>query len=166
MKNSNLIYGILFAILGFFCILYPAFSTLWLEIMVGLGLFAGAIFTFMLLPRQRDFSGKAFYALLGVLYAAGGVFIVANPVQGAAALMTALGFIFIFEGLLVLMWLSKMKAAPRVFKGMSLLNGIVTLVLGVLVLLNPSAGMWFIGTLVGIDLLFTGLSMAFSPRAQ
>ncbi len=166
MKNSNIIYGILFAVLGFFCILYPIVSTLWVEIMVGVGLIAGGIFTLAAFPKQREAFVKIFYVLLGILYIIGGIFVIANPILGAAALMTALGVIFILEGILIFFYLSKVRSAGGLFKTMSLINGIITLILGVLVLANPGAGIWFIGTLVGIDLLFTGISMAFRPNRE
>ena len=45
--------------------------------------------------------------------------------------------------------------------GWLLLNGIITLILGILILTQwPVAAMWVIGFFVGIDLLFTGWSVA------
>ena len=41
-------------------------------------------------------------------------------------------------------------------KGM---NGAVTVVLGALVLFNLSYGIWFVGVLAGIDLLFSGITL-------
>ena len=40
-----------------------------------------------------------------------------------------------------------------------LVNGAVTIALGALVLFNPSLGIWFIGVLAGIDLIFSGAAL-------
>ena len=42
-------------------------------------------------------------------------------------------------------------------KGLLLFNGIITLILGILIWAEwPFSGLWVIGTLVGIDAIFTG----------
>ncbi len=84
----------------------------------------------------------------------------ANPAGATAAIMIALGVIFIMEGLLIFVYWMK---SQRKHRGIMLLNGIVTFILGVLILGNIYTGLWFIGTLVGIDLIFTGITMVAMP---
>lgn len=161
MKNSTAkIIGALFAIIGAVCICYPIITSLWIEIMVGAGLIIGAVFALIEIPYERGFWDKIYYLCLTILYATGGIFMFANPAGATAAIMIALGVIFIMEGLLIFVYWMK---SQRKYRGIMLLNGIVTFILGVLILGNIYTGLWFIGTLVGIDLIFTGITMVAMP---
>lgn len=161
MKNSTAkIIGALFAIIGAVCVCYPIITSLWIEIMVGAGLIIGAVFALIEIPYERGFWDKIYYLCLTILYAAGGIFMFVNPAGATAAIMIALGVIFIMEGLLIFVYWIK---SQRKHRGIMLLNGIVTFILGVLILGNIYTGLWFIGTLVGIDLIFTGITMLARP---
>lgn len=88
-----------------------------------------------------------------MLYAVGGVSLLMFPVWGTVVIMIMLGAIFFAEGVIMLAYWSTLLNAP-----MMLVNAIVTLVLGILVLANINDGLWFIGMLVGIDLIFRGFA--------
>jgi len=160
MKNSSTkIIGALFAIVGIICMCYPIITSLWIEIIVGAGLVVGAMFALVEIPSEEGFWDKVYYLCLALLYAVGGIFMFINPIAGTAAIMVALGVVFLLEGILILVYWSKIQKNRR---GLLLLNGVVTLILGLLILTNINDGLWFIGTLVGIDLIFTGITMLVS----
>jgi len=80
------------------------------------------------------------------------------------ALATAIGIVFLAEGL-VMAIVSLTHRSTRGW-GWGLANGIVTLVLGVLILtMSPAGLLSVIGLLVGISFLFSGFDLlAFSSR--
>jgi uncharacterized membrane protein HdeD (DUF308 family) len=96
---------------------------------------------------------------VGLLYIAGGLYILANPVKTAAVLALAFGLLFIAEGVFTIL----MAFTHRVGNSVSWLvaiNGIITLILGILVINRwPIGSLWLIGLYLGISLLFSGLSL-------
>ena len=86
-----------------------------------------------------------------------GILLVSRPLLGAEAITLLLAALFLVGG--------SIRAVTSVFLqlpgwGWMLLNGIVTLWLGLLILNQwPSSAIWVIGLFVGIDLLFDGWSM-------
>ena len=161
MKTSTAkIIGALFAVIGVVCICYPIITSIWIEIMVGAGLITGAVFALVKIPSEEGLWNKIYYLCISALYAAGGIFMFCNPVGGTAAVMIALGIMFLMEGVLILLyWANTLKKRHALM----LLNGIITLILGALILANISTGLWFIGTLVGVDLIFTGIAIFAAP---
>ena len=105
---------------------------------------------------QRAWQGFFLDLLTGVLYFVVGLMLVVEPLV-AAATLTLLAAALLFAG------------AMRIALSLSthfqhwvwlLLNGIVTLALGILILRGwPETGYWVIGMFIGIDLLFYGWSL-------
>lgn len=153
MKKQSKLIGALYVLVGVLCMCYPIVSSLWVEIFIGAAFLAGGIFALFNIPSGDGFWGKAFYAAIAVLYAVGGVSLLMFPVWGTVVIMIMLGAIFFAEGVIMLAYWSTLLNAP-----MMLVNAIVTLVLGILVLANINDGLWFIGMLVGIDLIFRGFA--------
>ena len=92
---------------------------------------------------------------MAVLYLIVGIYFLTHPVIGAAGFTVALAFFFVAEGSIDLVAYFQSRNAQG--SGWILLNGIVTLILGVLVWRQwPSSSLWVIGTLVGISMLMTG----------
>jgi uncharacterized membrane protein HdeD (DUF308 family) len=78
-------------------------------------------------------------------------------VLGVAAFTLALAIFFVVEGVFDLVAYFPTRAIPG--SGWILFDGIVTLVLGLLVWRQwPSSSMWVMGTLVGISMIFTGMT--------
>ena len=105
-------------------------------------------------------------AILGAIIAGLGVLVWRNPEVGSGFLMTLLMIFFVVNGL----W--KVSTAWRFRRASGwiwlMLSGLLSLVFVYLLWSQwPVAGAWVIGVFIGIDLLFTGLSMivlAFSAR--
>jgi len=93
----------------------------------------------------------------GVLSVVAGIAMLVIPVEGIHALVTFLGIVILLEAA------AKLTAAfsvPREFpRGWILFDGIVTAVLGGILLTSPAsqAGV-YLGTLIGISLLSSGVS--------
>jgi uncharacterized membrane protein HdeD (DUF308 family) len=102
--------------------------------------------------------GAAVHVLAGILYLVLGFVMLNHPAEMAAALTFILGVAFLIGGLFRIVAAMQIKFHNW---GWPLLNGIVTLLLGVLILKGwPDNKAWVIGLFVGIELIFDGLAWA------
>jgi uncharacterized membrane protein HdeD (DUF308 family) len=95
--------------------------------------------------------------LLGVVYGAIGVYLLAYPLVELASLTLAVAIYLCAEAVLeFVLWFQLRPAAGR---GWLLFDAIVTLVLALMIASTwPSSATWVIGTLVGISMFFSGIS--------
>jgi uncharacterized membrane protein HdeD (DUF308 family) len=160
--------GILMIILGVFAIGTPVMATIAFQVVLGwllvIGGIAEAIHAFM----AQSWRGFLFELLSAILYVVVGVLLLVNPLLGAAALTLLLAVFLVVEGIF------KIVMALRVRDhrgwGWLLASGILSLILGAMIWAQwPASGLWVIGLLVGIQLLFTGWSLvmlALAARAH
>jgi uncharacterized membrane protein HdeD (DUF308 family) len=95
--------------------------------------------------------------LLGIAYGAIGFYVLANPVAGLASLTFAVAAYLFVEGVLEFVLSFQLRPAPGA--GWLLVDGIITLVLAVMIASTwPSSAAWVVGTLVGISMLFSGVT--------
>jgi uncharacterized membrane protein HdeD (DUF308 family) len=107
--------------------------------------------------RGHSAGGVVWQILLGLAYGAIGFYILAHPLAGLASLTLAVAVYLFVEGVLeFILWFELRTAAGR---GWLLLDGVVTLVLAAMIWSTwPSSAAWVIGTLVGINIFFSGIS--------
>jgi len=80
-----------------------------------------------------------------------------NPLVGLASLTLALAVYLSVEG--VLEFILSFRLRPLPGSGWLLFDGIITLILAIMIWKTwPSSSEWVIGTLVGISMLFSGIS--------
>jgi len=86
-----------------------------------------------------------------------GVYMLMHPLLGVVSLTLLLAIFFVIEGLVEIVLYFNIRGAANA--GWVLFDGIVTLILGYLIWRRwPSSSVWVIGTLVGISLIFSGIS--------
>lgn len=96
-------------------------------------------------------------ALGAILYMVVGVLMIVRPAAGALSLTLLIGAFFLAGGLFRIV--AAIAGRPP-YWGWLLLSGIVTLLLGLLIVAEwPASGLWVIGMFLGIDLLFSGTSL-------
>ena len=94
---------------------------------------------------------------LGVLYVLIGIFLIARPGAGLASLTLLLAGYLLLEGLLELA--AAFRLRPAAGRTWLLIDGVVALVLAAMIVTSwPSSAAWVVGTLVGINLIFGGVS--------
>ena len=105
------------------------------------------------------------FILLGLLYIVAGAFALAQPLLAAAVLTLMLGWALIATGA-VRIWLG--THLPPGSKSMMILAGIATLLFGLVIILGwPGNSFFVLGIILGLDLLFYGVSMiAFGMRLK
>ena len=156
----------LMIIAGVLAIVIPPVAGLAVLLVVAwLLIFSGA-FHFVFAWHTRTAGGTVWELLLGILYLAVGVYALFHPAAGLASLTLLLAAYLFVEGVLELVLSVRLR--PMHGAGWLLLDGIVTLILGVLIWRTwPSSTEWVIGTLVGISMLFSGISrLAISLAAR
>ena len=101
-----------------------------------------------------------------VLFGVAGLLLVSRPIISAETLTLFMGLFFLIGGIFQLVSALIVGSAGW---GWQALDGIVTLVLGVLVVSQwPISGLWVIGLFIGIDLIFYGaawIAIALSLRS-
>jgi uncharacterized membrane protein HdeD (DUF308 family) len=163
-----LAFGILMIILGVFAIGAPVVATIAVQFALGWILVIGGVAEGIHAFMAKGWRGFLFELLSAILYLVVGVLLLVNPVGGALALTVVLAVFLIVEGIF------KIVMALRVRDhggwGWLLASGILSLGLGFLIWAEwPASGLWIIGLLVGIQLLFTGWSLvmlALAARAH
>lgn len=105
----------------------------------------------------RAIGGVIWQVLLGALYIAIGVYLLMHPVAGLLTLTLALAIYLFAEGLLELIMAFQLR--PQQGWGWLLFDGLVTLALGIMIWrLWPWHTEWVVGTLVGISMIFSGVT--------
>ena len=158
VSNLGMLWGILTILLGFFAIGSPLYSGLAVAVMVGIALVAAGI-SMTIFAFQAPSLGRGFLKLLfGALTVLVGVTVLAQPGIALAQLTLLLGMYFIADGVMTLIVAFNVKPASG--WGWMTFNGVVTIALGWMILKGwPVSGVWAIGILVGVWLLFAGMTM-------
>jgi uncharacterized membrane protein HdeD (DUF308 family) len=149
--------SVLMIVAGILAIAVPQASGIAVAIIVGwLLIFSGAahlVFAW----HTRGTGGVLWELLLGVLYVLIGGYVLVNPVAGLASLTLVLAIYLFVKGVLELILGFQLRGMPG--SGWLFVGGIVTLILAIMIWRTwPSSTAWVIGTLVGISMLFSGIS--------
>lgn len=149
--------GILFIILGCLAIALPQYFTFAIALIIGWLFIIAGLTLFFRLFQARD---QSFWATLlsAILNLVVGVILLSNPVAGIFTLtMFLIGYFFV-DGI-AKSYLS-FTVKPLRNWGWLLVSGLLSIILGVLLLAGwPYTAGWAIGLLVGINMLFSGISM-------
>ena len=149
--------SILMIVAGFLAILLPGAAGIAVNILVGWMLVFSGGLHFVLAWQTRHNRGFFWELLLGILYIFVGCYLLFRPVAGLASLTLALAIYLFAEGVLELILSFRLRPMPG--SRWLLFDGIITLILAVMIWRTwPSSTEWVIGTLVGISMLFSGIS--------
>jgi uncharacterized membrane protein HdeD (DUF308 family) len=157
--------GIVMMILGFLAVAVPNIATLAVEIFVGWLFFAGGIFRAISVWHARQAPGFAWSLLAAVLSVVLGLILIFHPLAGVLTLTMVLVAFFIIEGIASIVAAIEHRQHLRSW-GWVLFSGIIDLLLAYLIWQGwPSSAAWAIGLLVGINMLFLGLSLVMTALA-
>jgi uncharacterized membrane protein HdeD (DUF308 family) len=150
--------GILMIILGAIAIAAPAVATIAVQFMLGWLLVISGIGEGIHAFMAQGWRGFLLELLSAVLYLAVGILLLVNPLQGALALTIVVAVFLVVEGIVKI--ITALRVRDHDGWGWLLASGIVSVILGVLIWAEwPASGLWVIGLLVGIQLLFTGWAL-------
>jgi uncharacterized membrane protein HdeD (DUF308 family) len=107
--------------------------------------------------HTRTTGGMIWELLLGIVYVFAGAYVLRHPVAGLASLTLFLAIYLFAEGVLELILGFRLR--PMAGSSWLVFDGIITLILAVMIWRTwPSSTEWVIGTLVGISMLFSGVT--------
>jgi len=161
-----LVLGISLAALGVLGIVYSTSATVASMYFFGGVLVAAAVIECINAIMVGKWSGFFLHLLGALLFGVTGFLLLRYPSMSAESLTALMGVYFIVGG--------TFEVIAPLFVGLPdsgwhVLNGIVSILLGILVLVQwPVSGVWVIGMFVGIDLVFRGITwtiFAFGLRA-
>ncbi len=152
-----LVGGILSICAGTVAIIVPAVASVTTAIFIGwILVFAGAV-TFVDAFSVKNAGRIAVRLVLAALTVGVGVYLLVEPLRGTYTLTVMLVIWFVAVGILRLVLGLAHLGQPGA--GLLVFNGVVSLVLGILIGNNlPSSADWAIGLLVGIELIFAGIT--------
>lgn len=146
--------GISLVLLGALAIYFSVYTTLVTIFYLGVMLIVLGIFEAVQAVNVGLWSRFFLHVFLSVLYIVGGGLIISHPLVSEINITLILCFFFIVTGIFKIIFA---LTHHMVNKGWNILDGIVTLLLGILILQEwPESGLWVIGMLVGINMLLTG----------
>lgn len=146
-------------ILGVLAILLPGIASAFFTSVIGwITLVSGAV---MIVQSFQSKPVRGFWLnlIVGIFYVIAGIYILFNLGAAVLALTFAFGILFIVEGIYTIIMAFTNRSGHRM-SWLVALNGIITLILGIMVLNRfPFSAIWLIGLYMGISLLMSGVSL-------
>lgn len=157
--------GVVMVLLGLAAIAVPEIASLAITILIGWLFVVGGIFRTISLLQHRRMPGFTWSLLASLLAIALGLVLLLRPLAGVLTLTIWLIAFFIIEGIAaILLAVEHRRHLPS--WGWVLLSGLVDLFLAYLIWDGwPSSAGWAIGLLVGINMVFVGVSLIMTALA-
>ena len=156
--------GIGIVIAGALAVISPFIAGLSVTIAVGVLMIATGVSRLFLAFKMGTFGRGLLMFVLGALTLVAGGYLVARPGMGLATLTLVLAAYLFVDGVFEIIYAFRLR--PIKGWGWRLFSGIAALVLGVMIWRQfPVSGMWAVGTIAGIHMIFAGSSMASLSRA-
>lgn len=149
--------SVLLIVVGLLDIALPGLVGLAVNRVVAWLLVAGGIAHIGYAWNRRYAGGVVWQFLVGVIYISVGIYLLTHPLQGLLALSFLLAAYLFVQSILELVIALRLR--PLAGWPWLLGNAVVTFILAALIWARwPLSSEWAIGTLVGVNLLFGGLS--------
>jgi uncharacterized membrane protein HdeD (DUF308 family) len=157
-SKGNMIWGILMLICGFLAITLPLASGIGVAIVIGWLLLISGVWHLLFGFRSGSgIGGFLWQLLLAIVYGAAGLILLLYPLAGLAWLTLVLATFLLIEAALEFVLYFNIRR--RVNASWVLVDAIITLLLGILIWARwPFSSVWAIGTLIGVSLIFSGIS--------
>jgi uncharacterized membrane protein HdeD (DUF308 family) len=156
--------GILFIILGTIGLGMTFLLTIVKVLFLGVLLLIGGVAQVIEAFKHKGWKSLLWNVLIALFYLGAGVLVIYDPVGASIALTLVLAFALIAIGIFRIIMALQFKLAQ--VRWMTLLSGIASIILGVLILAKwPVSGLWVIGLFVAIELIIHGWSYVFIALA-
>src|SRR5947207_10336620 len=156
--KGDMVWGILMLICGFLAIGLPFASGIGVAIVIGWVLLVTGVWHLLFGFRSGSgIGGFLWQLLLAIVYGAAGLMLLFRPLAGLAWLTLVLATFLLIEAALEFVLYFNIRS--RANAGWVLVDAIITLLLGILIWAHwPVSAVWAIGTLIGVSLIFSGIS--------
>lgn len=153
-----LVFGIVLTVLGILCVAMAQTATTFSILALGWVLLISGVIWFVNSFYAFTSHGFFLYLLNAIIRSVTGYLLIRHPDAGAQGVTMLLAALFIVGGLF-------RAAAAGVIQyprwGWTVLSGVISVVLGIYLLTTwPTASTYFLGIVIGIDLIFDGAALA------
>ena len=157
-SKKVIIFAVVLIVLGILSVILPAYSGITITVILGVLLVIGGALRTTFAFVTTSWGSAILRFLFGLVMFLGGFWLIFNPDMGTITLTIILAVMFIVDGISEVMFSFFLK--PIGGGGMMLLNGIVSIVLGILIWVKwPASSEWAIGLMVGIKLVIDGIAL-------
>lgn len=159
-------FSVLLIVLGLLALALPLLAGVAVEAIFSWLLILGGIAHLFLAFHVRGAGAHVWEALVGAAYIVAGLFLFFHPLAGLVSLTLLLGSYLMVKAVFELIAGFTARGVPGA--GWLFLDAVISLILGVMIWTHlPSAATWVVGTLLGLTILFSGISrLAFSLVAR
>ena len=149
--------GVVYLIAGFIALGSVAMATVVSVLVVGIMMIVSGVAEVISAFQIKSWGKFLLWALLGLLYIVAGFVTFQNPLLAAVLLTLILGASLVVSGIMrIFLAFSMKRETPWIWV---VLSGVITLLLGVLILLRwPVSSLYILGLFLGIDLIMAGAS--------
>ncbi len=148
--------GVVFLIAGFIAVGSAVAATASAVMIIGIMMIMGGVAEIVAAFSVKGWGKFAVWMLLGLLYVGAGFIAIMNPFAAATILTLMLGAALVAGGMLRIFLAFSMKSAGKPW-GWVVVSGLVTLLLGVMIIAQwPASSFFVLGIFLGIDLIFIG----------
>lgn len=148
--------GVLLSICGFIAIAFPLASSVGVTVAFGIVLMVSGLALVISAFWTGTWSAFLVHLMAGIVYTVTGFMVSEAPLESTAVITMLAASMFCVIGVFRIASAISMRYSQW---GWGLLNGCVTLLLGVMVFKQfPESALWLIGTLFGVDMIFNGIT--------
>lgn len=163
-NGLRIVTALLLLVAGAASIVFPFLSAAAVTLVFGAVAMAAGVSQLLRFGAASDLGAKIFRLLSALLYVLGGIYVLLFPVDSTFSITLFLGVLLVVEGV---MELAAAAAAAGPARSLVLLDGIITCLLGGMVLVEwPSDTLWVVGTLFGVALLFSAFRLFASSGGE
>src|SRR6266849_2684685 len=156
-STLSILWGVSLIILGMLAVGSPFIAAVAVNVVIAWLVVLAGVVHLTVAFHKREAGSLIWRLLVGLAYVCFGVYLIARPAVGVASLTLVLASLFLVEGIFNIILFFRAPAILR--SSWILLDGVVTLLLGLMIYRQwPSSSAWAIGTLVGVSLIFSGVT--------
>ncbi|MGA3372876.1 MAG: DUF308 domain-containing protein [Terracidiphilus sp.] len=157
ITGASAAWAVIMIVLGLLAVFIPLAAGIGMAVLVSWIIVWGG-FTYVAFAFSgRDAGAFAWRLLIGIVYVAGGGYLLFHPQIALESLTLAMAVLFLLEGVLEIVLFSRFRADSG--SGWILFDAVVTLLLAYVIWRPwPSSSTWAIGTILGINLILSGFT--------
>jgi uncharacterized membrane protein HdeD (DUF308 family) len=164
-SRAGATWGIFVVILGMLAIGMPLLTGVAITMTLGVILLAAGVAQLVYAFKSKTFGEGAARFIFGGLAILAGLSLFAQPGAGLATITVFLAVWFVIDGIWSLV--AAFKWRPFQGWGWMAFSGVVSIILGVMVYRQfPESAAWLVGLMVGIRLIFAGMTMIMMGSAS
>ena len=165
VAGASIGWGIVMILLGVLALFLPLATGIGVSIAVAWIIVFGGIAYVASAFAARGAGSFLWRLLIGAVYILGGLYLAFNPGPALESLTLAMAMMFFIEGVLETVMFFQFRTLPG--SGWFLFDGLVTLFLAYLIWRPwPGSSIWAIGTILGINLIMSGITRLMRSVAE